>query len=139
MWEKIARVSSGHSSGMRRPDMVAVSTVLTSHSSTGQPSRGLSISVGQDAMREMRWVIGDRVVVLIDRQTRRFLVQRTPDGESTITPGDGTTAARAGQLIRGRISRCIPPELVDEIGPYHHVPWEATADGLILDYAGRVA
>jgi hypothetical protein len=96
-------------------------------------SSGARISVSSEAMKAMRWGIGDRVKFAFDIEARLILIARTPDWRIMLTPPNGKTSDHAGEVktatIQAAVLDCFLP-LLPAVAT--RCKWKPDAQGLVI-------
>lgn len=126
MWTEL----KGRTTGRRAEGFTGVSVSVTPSNEKGTKQFRCGISV--DVMREMRWVIGDRLNVMVDVDTKRVLLARVPSGRVCLCPSSGKTSDHAGKVHAANVSVTADKFLSDTITEYRRIHYDATPDGLVL-------
>jgi hypothetical protein len=106
--------------------------------SVNNDSRGVKrvcrVSVPVEAMKAMRFVIGDRVQVSGDTDSRQLLIARVVSGGSCcLCPQNGTTPEHAGEVTVATMQFTAQAWLLAILpASLRRCRWEATTEGLVL-------
>lgn len=127
-WESVSG-SYSHGSGGNMNGMCSVGT----HSEGKKGCPVMRITLCQEAMSAMRFVIGDKVDVDIDKATRKLRVKRNPIGKSSLCPTVGKISDNAGKVANCSIQITIKRELLAML-PKSSVrcSWLPDSDGLVI-------
>lgn len=91
------------------------------HTETKRGGRkSMAIIIGREVMRDLRWVIGDKVTIRMDCARSEMLIVRVPESSSevrwTLTWGDNSNGRLNGSVHRAHFSLNVTPVMLQAFG-----------------------
>jgi hypothetical protein len=143
MWIEL-KPKAGCGAGGSRRDQGKVRISTYAHggkNKAGAESTQLAVSVGAEVMRDLRWVIGDKCNIFVDRDTKQLLLARNPEGRASLGPATsnkGSSERLKGKTVCANIKFNVADDIVAWIGTPHNAPHRITTDGLVIMTNGKV-
>lgn len=140
MWQEV-KSPTGQASGRSttNTDKVFVRVRKSSHGRGDKETitSSLYVNIGCEVMKDLRWVIGDRVNLLCDTDRKALKLVRVPDGRCCIaTSAEGRTEKNKGKVMAGTVSMSIPDGVAAMVTERKSVTYDIEADGMVMHLNG---
>jgi hypothetical protein len=126
---------SGRTSRVLHERLIYIKTGKKTHGKgRGQSDLTIAITIGKKIIDECRWVIGDRIDILHDKQNKVIYLCRVHDGGYALSNATAEkTASCIGKAMRGVVQATITKESGFTSDVRASVNYKVTESGILIE------